>query len=244
VTETLCQFGFSEDKAKKNNRDIFFVFLPLLIVCMAGSALYITGFQVKKVLPIIRDASLISLVIFAVETPLLRRSQRKIKAFIYDDRIVKKCGKQENSMSWNNITRVKIIEYRGETVHIRLRGKDKATLWLFGLNEMEKLADLIRQRMPSDILVHTRKHKLSFRLTGVTSVVVATVAMMSIASLGMKVMEVFFISFVLGVSLFLFSYRPFSKTDASLKWPEIVLCLLLFMLGIYGLVNFICELLS
>lgn len=240
MTEALYQFDFSEYKAKKNNRDIFFVFIPLLIVCGAGFCLYITGFQVKQALPIFCYTSLMLLVIFAIEIPLIQRRMRKIKAFIYNDRVVKKCGKHENSIPWDNVAQVKIIEdNKGETVHIRLRGKDKAIIWLYSLNEMGKLAGLIRQRIPSDISVNTKRNRLDGRIVIVTTAVGAFIVMALITSLGAKARDIFAVLFVLVTSCLLLLFRPLSRSGVSPKWLETVFILLMFMLGIYGLVSFL-----
>lgn len=240
MTEALCQFDFSEDKAKRNSRDIFFVLFPSLIVCMAAFALYISGFQVKEALPAFCYASLIAFAIFAIEIPLIQRRQRKIKAFIYDDRIVKRCGKCENSIRWDNIAKIKINENnKGEIIHIRLKGKDKATLWLFGLNEMEKLAGLIKSRISGNILVNTRRNRLDERITIVISAVSTIIVMIIIASFGTKAMDIFAISISLGTSLFLFLFRPLSKNGTSPKWLETVFILLMFAIGIWGLVSFL-----
>jgi Ca2+/Na+ antiporter len=239
MTEALYQFDFSEEKAKKNNRDIIFLIL-VLIVCAGVLALYITDFQVKEALLLFCIPSLYLLVIFAIEAPLLRLRQRKIKAFVYDDRIVKGCGKHENSIPWDSITRVKIVEdNKGETVRIQLRGRDKATLWLFGLNEMEKLADQIRERARGEISIRIKRNKLSVRTAGVMSAVVTMLIMILITSLGAIAEDIFAILFVFAVSCFLLLFRPLSRLDAWPKWLETVCILLMFALGIWGLVSFL-----
>jgi hypothetical protein len=175
-----------------------------------------------------------------IEMPLIQRRMRKIRALIYKDKIVKHCGKHESSILWDNITRVKIIENtKGETVHIQLRGKGKAVLWLGGLNEMGKLAGLIRERMSGDIVVNTKRSRLDERIVIAISVIGTMIVMVVIASLGAKAMDIFAIFFAFATSCFLLLFRPLTKGCTSFKWPEIVLSLLMFLLGIYGLVSFL-----
>ena len=50
MTEDFYQFDFSEDQAKKRYCDMLFVFLPGMVVFAIGFGLFITGFQIKKVL--------------------------------------------------------------------------------------------------------------------------------------------------------------------------------------------------
>ena len=239
VTEALYKFDFSEYKAKKNNRNILFVIL-VLIVWAGGFCLYITDFQIKKALPGFCYTSLMILVIMAIEMPLIQIRMRKIKAFIYDDRIVQKCGKHEDSIPWDNVTQVKIIENnKGETVRIQLRGKDKAIIWLYGLNEMEKLTGLIRQRIQDDILVNTKRSRLDERIVAATTAIVMMIVMVLITSLGAKAIDIFAILAMFVMSSFVLLLRPLSRSGVSPKWLETVFILLMFLLGIYGLVSFL-----
>jgi len=236
VSEPLYQFNFSEGNIKKKNHDVF---LPVLIVCVFAFALFITGFKIKEALLCSCPVLLITLVIRFIEVPLIRRSLRKIKAFIHNDKIVKQCGKHENSIPWDNIARIKIRENRkGEIVNIQIRGKDKSILWLGGLNEMGKLVGLIRDRIPNNVLVNTKRSRFEPGIIVTITVICVTIIMIIIASLGAKAMDIFSILFAFGLSLLLLLFRPLSKSDTRLKWIEIVCSLLLMLLGIHGLINF------
>jgi Ca2+/Na+ antiporter len=239
VSEPLYQFDFSEDNFKKKSLDVF---LPVLIVCMFVFALFITGFKIKEALLCSCPVLLTAFIVWILEKPLIRRSLRKIKAFIHNDKIVKQCGKHENSIPWDNIARIKIRENRkGEIVHIQIRGKDKSILCLGGLNEMGKLAGLIRDRIPDNVLVNTKRNRFEPGIIVAITVVCVTIFMIIIASLGDKAMDVFASLFWLVASLFLLLYRPLSKSDTGLKWIEIVCSLLLMLLGIHGLIEFIVK---
>jgi hypothetical protein len=240
MTEALYQFDFSENTIKKTNRDMLFVFLPVLIVCLFGFALFISGFKIKEALLCSCAALLITLVIGAIEIPLIQLRQRKIKAFIHNDKIVKQCGKRENSISWDNIARIKINENsKGEIIRVQIRGKDKTVLSFYGLNEIERLASMLRERISDDILVNTKRSRLDQPIIGLISAISTMIFMAIIASFGEKAINIFAILVAFGTSFFLLLYRPLSKSDIGLKWIEITVSLTMFLLGIYGLISFL-----
>jgi hypothetical protein len=242
MTEDVYQFDFSEDQANNRYRNILFVFIPAMIVCVIGFGLFITDFQVKKVLLCTFPALLIMFVIIVIEKPLVYRSLRKIKAFVNNDKIVKQCGKHENSIRWDNITKLKISKNRkGEIVRIQLRKKDKTVLWLGGLNEMERLAGLIRERVPDDILMNTKSSRLDIRIMGIAVIFITFIIVAIIASFGSKAMDIFAIVAAFAVPLYLLLFRPLSKICISSKWFEIIISLLMLMWGIYGLVIFLIS---
>jgi hypothetical protein len=102
VPEAIYQFDFSEDTIKKTNRTML-LFLPVLYVCFVGFTLVISGFKIKESLLISGHVTLIMLVIWGIEIPLLNWRQRKIKVFIHNDKIIKQCGRHETGISWENI---------------------------------------------------------------------------------------------------------------------------------------------
>jgi hypothetical protein len=239
VAETLYQFDFSEDTIRKINRNTLFS-LPVLLVFLIGFTLIITGFKVKEALWVWFITSLFISVTTAVEIPLINRKHRKIRVLIDNDKLVKQCGRNENHLLWDNISRVKIRENnRGEILSIIIKAKDKMSLWLFGLNEMEKLAGLIKERMPADASLNTKRNRLDMRVTGIISAVITVTLMTLIALLGNKAMDIFALFAAFGTSGFLLSYRPLSKMDADLKWIEIGCALFLILLGICGLISFL-----
>lgn len=240
MTEAPYQFDFSEENIKKTNRDMLFLFFPVFIVCVIGFGFFITGFKIKETLICSGSALLTMFVVWAVEIPLLNRRQRKIRVFVHNDKIVKQCGKHENDISWENVSLLKIKEdNKGIITHIKIRGKDKTLLWLYGLNEMGKLASLIKERISVDALVNTRRNKLDLRITGIIAAIATFIFMTIIASFGAKAMDIFAILASFGVSCFLLLYRPLRKSDRGLKWIEIGVSLLMLLLGIYGLISFL-----
>ena len=217
---------------------MIFVFFPVFVVCIVGFSLFIFGFEIKEALLCSGYVLLILAVIWIVEISLLFRRQRKIKAFIYDDKIVKQCGRHENSISWHNVTQIKIRENnKGEIVNIVIRGNDKTSILLFGLNEMRKLADLIRERLSDDVLVKTKKNRFDLRIHGIIAAVGTMFFMAIITSFGDKAKDIFAVLVAFGTSFFLLLYRPLTKSDAGLKWIEIILSLILLLLGIYGFIS-------
>jgi hypothetical protein len=217
---------------------MIFVFFPVFVVCIVGFSLFIFGFEIKEALLCSGYVLLIMVSIFSVEMPLMFRRQRKIKAFIYNDKIVKQCGRHENSISWQNVVQIKIRENnKGEIVNIQIQGNDKTSILLFGLNEMRKLSDLVRERLPGDALVKTKKNRFDLRIHGIIAAVGTFFFMAIITSFGDKAKDIFAVLAAFGTSLFLFLYKPLGKSDAGLKWIEIILSLILLLLGIYGFIS-------
>lgn len=235
------QFNFSESRIQKTNRIILFL-IPFLILCTAGFALFISDYKVSKVLIPLGVTSLIMTAIFAIETPLTNRSLRKMKVLIHEDEIIKQCGKYQQTVLWDNIIKIKLIENpEGGLVCIRLYRKNEKAIHLYGFNEMEKIAHLIKEKISDNVLVQTKRYRLDcdnpifLLITCIATMVILCI----IASKGAKAMDIFAILLCLCGGSWLLTYRPLTKFNLNSKWFEIICAVLLIIMGIYGFIIFL-----
>ena len=237
----MYQFDFSKDHIKKTNRNMM-LFFPFLTLCLVGFTLFITDYKVNKVLIPLGVTFLIMGAIVAIEIPLMNRSSRRMKVLLYDNEIIKQCGKNQQKVLWDNIIKMKLIENtKGGITCIRLYQKNKKTIQLFGFNGMENIADLIRQRISDNVLVETKRYRLDWEnpiipiMTGIATMIILCI----VASGGAKAMDIFVIVFSLFVGILLLVCRPLTKFNLSIRWFEIIGAVFLIIMGIYGFVVFI-----
>ena len=237
----MYQFNFSESRIRKTKR-IMLILLPFLILCTVGFALFIADYKVSKVLIPLGVMFLIMTAILAIEIPLINRSLRKMKVLIYEDEIIKQCGKYQQTALWDDIIKIKLIENPdGGLVYIQLYRKNKRAIHLGGFNEMEKIANLVKEKISDSVLVQTKRHRLDWEnpIVLIITCIVTMVIMGIIASKGAKAMDIFTILFALCVGSWLLTYRPLTKADLRSKWFEIIAALFMIIMGIYGFIVFL-----
>jgi hypothetical protein len=232
------EFNFSESRIQKTNRIILFL-IPFLILCTAGFALFIFDLKVITVIIPLGIRFLILTAILAIEILLINRSLRKMKVLIREDKIIKQCGKHQQTVLWDNIIKIKLNENpEGSIVWIRLYRKNGRVIYLNGFDEMEKIANLIKGKISDNVLVQTKRYRLDWENPIVLIIIcIATIVMIGfITSRGAKAMDIFVILFALCVGFLLLIYRPITKADLSMKWFEIICAVLLIIIGIYGFI--------
>jgi len=231
------QFDFSESRIQKTRRNILIVF-PFVILCLVGFALFITDYKVKVLIPL-GVISLIMTAILAIEILLINRSLRKMKVLIYEDEIIKQCGKHHQIVLWDEIIKIKLNENpEGSIVWIRLYRKNERVIYLGGFNEMEKIANLIKEKISDNVLVQTKRYRIEpdNPIASIITVIATMVIMGIIASKGVKAMSIFATLFPLCVGSGLLIFRPLTKANLSMKWVEIIVALFLIITGIYGFI--------
>ena len=82
----IREFSFSEAFIREGRRIIL-----VLILCSIPSFIVFTmllGIRIEKALPAVGIACLGAGIIFSIETILINRRQRKLKVFVYEDRLL------------------------------------------------------------------------------------------------------------------------------------------------------------
>ncbi|MHC4143719.1 MAG: hypothetical protein ACYSWW_12990 [Planctomycetota bacterium] len=239
----MREFGFSGTFIREGRRRIL-VLILFLTAFLLAFALYYSDFRIERALVAVGICLLILGVIMAIEIPLINRRLRKLRVLIYEDKLVRQCGKRQRVILWKDIARIKTVKKKdGVVAQIKLYPK-KPQMWiyLYGYNEMEDLANLIKERTSDRVLLQEKHWKLDWQnpFVGVlTGGVPAMVVMFIIGSMGSKAIDIFAIVCALSVGLCLLMFKPMAKLDVCNKWVESLLGVVLLLLGIYGLICFL-----
>jgi protein-S-isoprenylcysteine O-methyltransferase Ste14 len=237
------EFGFSETFIRQGYRRIL-VCTIFLIFFIVAFALYLSNFRIEKALTAVGYTILITSIILAIEIPLINRRQRKLKVVIDEDKLIRQCGKKQQIFLWKDITRIKTVEKKnGVVVQIKIYPKKvMMATYIHGFQEMENIANLIRERTSDSALHQEKRWKLDWQNPYVGLLVgglPTMVIMFIITSMGSKAIDIFAIVFALLVGSFALIIRPLTKLNACNKWVESVLGIILLGLGIYALIYFL-----
>lgn len=240
----MREFNFSETFIWEMLRRGLALVLFLLFFIPAF-ALYISNFRIKEILLPAGITILVFGIIWTIEILLINRRLRKLKVLIYDDKLVKQCGKKQQVLTWEDIARIVTIkDNKGVTVYIRLYPKKRKVVYLRGFRQMEELASLIKGKSPSEVLLREKHWRFNWKNPFVGIIaggVPAVIIMFIIASMGNKAMDVFAILFALCVGLLVLMFRPLTKWDVCNRCVEIILGAVLLFLGFYGLICFLLS---
>ena len=239
----MREFDFSEKIIREERRRllVIFCFLALFIVIFA---LYISNFRIEEALIAVGITLLVVGIIFSVEIPLINRRLRKLKVLIYEDKLVKQCGKKQKVLLWDDIARMKVIEKKnGNVAIIRLYPKKSGvTMHLYGFREIEELAELIKERTLGKVMLQEKCWKINWLnpfvcmpMVGVPTMIV----MFIIASMGSKAVDIFAILTTLSIGLLVLIFEPLTKFDICNKWVELTLGVILLILGFFALISFL-----
>lgn len=241
---TMREFSYSETFIKQTDR-IFLILFCFIAVCLVIFALYFSNLSIEKTLIVTVRTLLLLGIIFLVQPLLINRRLRKLKVLIYEDKLVRQCGKKQQTFMWDDITRIKVIEKKnGNVVGIRLYTKKPAvTIHLFAFREIGDLTNLIKERTFGKVILQEKHWKInwlnpnvSFLIGGVPAMIVMAV----ICSMGSKAMDIFAIFVAFAVGLFLLIFRPLKKCDIFYnKWIELAFGAVFLIWGLYGLIVFL-----
>jgi len=241
----MREFGYSETVIKQLNR-IFLILFCLMAVFLVIFALYFSNLRIEKTLIVTGRTLLLLGIIFLVEPLLINRRLRKLKVLIYEDKLVRQCGKKQQIFMWDDITRIKVIEKKnGNVTVIKLSLKNpKRTRYLSGFREMEDMANLLKERTSNRGLLQEKHLKINwlnpivgFLIGGVPVMIV----MFIITLMGSKARDIFAISFAFAVGLLLLIFKPLTKFDLFNKWFELAFGAVIIIFGLYGLIEFLLS---
>jgi hypothetical protein len=238
----MREFEISETFIRKGNRSIL-VFFCFLVFFLLAFALYFTNFRIQKALSSLGIFVLIFGPISVIEIAILNRIFRKPKVLVDEDKLIRQCGKNQQILQWTDITRIKTVEKKNGIVVLIIiyPQKPKMAMHLSGFEEMEDLANLIKERTSDSIVYQEKRWKLDWQnpfIIVTTALVPTTVLMFVITSMGNKAVDVFAVSMAFIVSFGLLIFRPFTKYNPSGKWVELFFAILLIGIGIYALIYY------
>ena len=236
-------FEISENFTRQGSRMIL-VFTIFLIFFAVAFAMYVSNFRIEKAMVAAGIAILIFGIIMTIEIPLINRRLRKLKVFIYEDKLIRQCGKNQQIFLWKDITRIKTVEKKnGVVAQIKIYPKKaKMATYIHGFQEMENIANLIRERTSDSVLYQEKRWKLDWQnpyvgllVGGLPTVVI----MFIIASMGSRAIDIFAIVFALLVGSCLLIVSPLTKLNVFSKWVELAFGIILLGLGSYALIYFL-----
>jgi len=239
----MKEFGFSEAFIREVRRTVL-----VLVLCIIPFGLVFTlfcpGFRIEKALAPVGITCFWCGIIMAIETYLINRRQRRLKIFVYEDKLVKQSGKKQQTLLWEDIERIKIVERKnGDVAKISLYPrKPKRAIYICGFVEMKDLAGLIKENAPDRVSLRQKRWRLDWQnpfvavpVSGVPTIVVMCITV----SMGPRAVEIFVILCVLSLGLGLLIFRPLTRFDVSNKWFELLIVAVLLVLGIYSSIYFL-----
>lgn len=238
----MSEFGYSENFIREGRGRILVFILYISFFALAFS-LYLSNLQLIKSLFVAGCALLITGTMMAIEIPLLNLRRRKLKVLIDDDRLIIQCGKKQQIFPWKDITRIKTVEKKnGVVTQIKIYPKRAImATYIHGFEEMEDMANLIRERTSDNVLHQEKRWKLDWHNPYIGLLVgglPAMVIMFIIASMGSKAMDIFAVVVALLGGLCLLIIRPLTKLNVFGKWVELFFAIILLGLGVYALIYY------
>ena len=241
-TYQMIEFEISESSIGQKKR-IILITSVFLIFFLVLFALYVSNFKIHKALVGLGITILVLGIGSVIEIAILNRIIRKPKVLVDEEKLIKQCGKKQQTILWTDIIRIKTIKnIKGIVNQIRIYPqKPKKAMYLHGFQQMEDLANLIKERT-SDSVVHQEKcWNLDWDnpfIGAPVAIVPTMVIMFIVASMGSKAGDILAVSMCFIVGLGILKFRPITKHNASIKWVELFFGIALLGLGIYALIYY------
>lgn len=218
----MQQFDFDKDGLKKR---ISFIWI---LTAASVPCIFLVMLLTTNIMPVVLlAASGVSTVLIvglaAVQTRLINKSMGAMKVLVEDDRIVKRYAGGEQSLTWDDIASVDVKENpRGECAHIKIRGKDRDEIHLFGFERMREIADTIAENTSAEVALETRRGKLDHEspIWGILGGAAALVAITVGRVRGAHIDDLFEFVFSGAVAFYLLVYRPMTKHNPGWKRYE------------------------
>ncbi len=148
------EFTFSESRIKRLNK-LLFEFLVSGVVVIFGLSLILSKFNLIESLVCTGILYCFIAVFLVVRLPRDSKRQQAFKVILNEKEIVKHSDK-EKAFRWEDITGIKVVkDVKGGIWSVKLWNKGKNTLSLYGFNEMERILNLIRERVPDKVSFNT-----------------------------------------------------------------------------------------
>ena len=231
----MDQFNFSKNNMRKANSGML-IFSCFAFFCILVFVLFIFDFNIREALFAVGIMALITTLTQTIGIFLITRSSIKMKVLIYEDKIIKQCGKYQQTALWDNINKIKLTENpEGSVFNIRLYQKDEKAIDLGCFDEMDKMARLIRNKISDNVLVQMKRYRKNCGdiIIPIMTCIIPLVFVYIIASMGTKAMDICTILFPLIISSGILIFRPLTEFNLKFKWFEIIFAALLIILVIY-----------
>ena len=158
----MREFAFSVTNPRE--KYIFLLVFELMGISLGGMLIwFVYNFIDSKAFA---AAIIIHLFIFVpaflILTVLGDRRSRKWKVCVYEDKIVKQCGKNQHTLLWNDVAKVKTLRRKSGVFQVKLwTNKSKSLICLGGFKDMDDLANVIREKAPQDAVLRDKYSRLN-----------------------------------------------------------------------------------
>lgn len=158
----MHEFGVSANHIRKVNVSAVIILLLVMLPCFVGLLIFL-GFNIILVLIISAIAFLLSMLSVYLQNLRINKKLRNMKVCIADDKIVTKSQKKQREILWDNIVKIQILEdNKGNIKTIKVCDTSQKAVHLSGFSEMEKILQLIRNKVSSNVPYQKKKQILNW----------------------------------------------------------------------------------
>lgn len=233
----MQEFDFAKNII--NKRMVFGLILLFVMILTPPTIFVISGeIPIETVLTGLPYLILMAAVIFIIMQTTVFKILCNIKVIVSDDKIVKQSGKKEQSLLWSDISKVELRENpKGSVIFIILYRNQKKELYLGGFNDMDKIAQLIKEKIGNNVSVQVKSHKIDWTnpkvilISGGLAMIVTTAILFS-GKISEKWLDISGSLFYLIWGISDLIYRPLTKINLRLKWVDIIIGIGLIISGI------------
>lgn len=202
---------------KKRNYTMMFT-IPIIIIVFS-----FVLFKIEKMDDLVLFVSIITgitvfimLEIFIVSKIMIKK-MKKTRLDISENHFIRSGGGKSERVSFEHIKSVKEKrDPKGKLLLIELKTNNKA-MNMFGFDDLEEILEIIKERSPDGVILNQKIYKLDWNNPIVTVAIMLTTILVIALVMNFD-KNLYFIAnmiFVSGFSLFIFFYKPISKSLGS-----------------------------
>lgn len=232
MREGVRTFGFSERFVARRRHLMTVLAATIAVLVLLGSLARVNfhfnniGYLAGPFLVVVMIS-----VIFALQTRYIIRRCRQMKLHFSPDGLVREAGTARQEVAWGSITKVRFRQKLwGEADAIEVFTVNGRPLLLVGFECMSEIVELIRNGVPAEARIETRRQRRDWEnpLVMVPAIVAISLAFEGVRRLGGK-MVIPLSQLALGV--FFLTCAPLSRTNPKFRTLELTLGVLALVLA-------------
>ncbi len=243
-------YHFSEKiiKERKKIMNVMMIMMLLLIIFFAYVGANEHGSVDFTMMAIIFAIAVPIIIIeFKVISHFMFKKLRETTLVIEEDKFVRIGGKFKEEVLFSDIDSIKVIRDKFNKIAlIKLETKKKA-MNIYGLDNMDGIADILNDHLPSKAMKNEKKYKVNWNSRGLLiGIMVATalvILLMMKVNLGLY--QVFNMVFPLALAIYFLWYKPISKNAGSrFRIFEIIISIIIIISSSINIFSAIMEYIS
>ncbi|MFC1746598.1 hypothetical protein ACFL35_21580, partial [Candidatus Riflebacteria bacterium] len=216
----------------------FFLVCPFMMLCLMGFGFFIVDFKID--IDLIKAVAkllllLIVIIVFAGYSGI--KNLRKIKIIIYDDRIVKQYRNGEASALFQDIEKILLTRLNdGKLKFISIYQANGNAHFIFGMQQMEKILDLLKERISADVLLETNHTRVDWDNPVITMlIVIIAIGIFALSTKYYKAFDILTLLITLSVvaGYFAIRQRLVHKKTRLFALIFVIILMLIFIWGCY-----------